>query len=66
MSRFKPIVPIFGCGMLGIIQAMILFEMNTRGILIDEFITGSITITDLMVGVVIIWLLIGVIIGARS
>ena len=52
---------VVGGGSAGIIFAFILERLYNAGILIDEFITGSITIADLMAVTVILWLIIGII-----
>ena len=39
---------------------------NANGILIDEYIAGSITITDLQTIVVFIWAIVGVILGVSK
>jgi len=57
-TRF--VATIFGTSFVGIILSMILYEMNTRGIIIDEFITGTIVINDLILIVNILFLLVGV------
>lgn len=54
---------VFVFGMVGIIIAFMLEELNTRGILIDAYMVGSIIITDLMVIVIILFLLIGVVVA---
>ena len=51
------------CGFVGIILAAIEYTLYIEGILIDEFITGSVTIADLMAITIVIWLIIGVIIA---
>ena len=51
---------LFG-GFAGIIFAFILKTLYDGGILIDEFITGSIVISDLMGLTVIAWILVGII-----
>jgi len=57
---------LFG-GFAGIIFAFILKGLYDEGILIDEFITGSIVISDLMALVVIVWIMLGIIMEvARS
>ena len=50
-------------GFVGIIFAAIEYTLYEEGILIDEFVTGSITIADLMAITIVIWLIIGVIIA---
>ena len=51
---------IFG-GFAGIVFAFILKALYDGGILIDEFITGSIVISDLMALTVIVWIMVGII-----
>ncbi|MHA1829061.1 MAG: hypothetical protein ACTSX6_10500 [Candidatus Heimdallarchaeaceae archaeon] len=55
------IIIISGC--LGVLFAGILKALYDKGILIDEMITGTITITDLMTVTVLIWLIVGVMIA---
>ena len=51
-------------GVIGIVMAMILKTLYDDGIIIDEAISGTITITDLMAVVVVIWLVGGIFIAA--
>jgi len=53
-----------GTGAVGIVVAMICQALYDRGIIIDELISGSISITDLQFFVVLVFILVGVIIGA--
>lgn len=50
-------------GFIGIILAAIEYTLYTEGILIDEFVTGSVTITDVMAFTVIAVLIFGVFIA---
>jgi len=52
---------LFG-GFAGIVFAFILKSLYDGGVLIDEFITGSIVISDLMGLTVIAWILVGIIV----
>jgi len=52
---------LFG-GFAGIVFAFILKSLYDGGVLIDEFITGSIVISDLMGLTVIVWILVGIIV----
>ena len=54
------------CGFVGIIFAMIEQTLYEKGILFDEFVTGSITLADFMALTIIIWLIVGVIIAVAS
>lgn len=51
-------------GVLGIVIAMIFNAMNTAGVVVDEFVTGSVSITDLMAGTIVFFLIIGVVVAA--
>ena len=51
------------CGFVGVIMAAIEYTLWEEGILLDEFVTGSITIADLMAITIVIWLIIGVIVA---
>lgn len=51
---------LFG-GFAGIVFAYILKALYDGGVLIDEFITGSIVISDLMGLTVIVWIMVGII-----
>ena len=50
----------FICGMIGIILAFILYGLNINGIIIDEYISASLTIEEVMALTIIVWSLIGV------
>jgi len=54
------------CGFVGIILAAIEKTLYDEGIVIDEFVTGSITLPDLMALTIIIWLLIGVVFAVSA
>ena len=51
------------CTMIGIGFAGLFGYWNAHGILIDEYIAGSITITDLQTIVVFLWSILGLILG---
>jgi len=53
------------CGILGVIVAYILYELDARGILVDELTTGTITAADVMAVTIIVFLLAGLVMGAR-
>ena len=57
---FETLIP---CLFIGLGFAGMLAYWNNQGILIDEFITATLTIGDLQIGVVIVWVFIGVILG---
>jgi len=61
--EFQAMLIVIVCAILGIVSAMIINTMYVRGQIIDELITGTITIGDLQFIVFFAWLLIGIIIG---
>ena len=65
MAReMRMVLTVAGCGFIGIIIAAIFKVLHDKGTVIDEFITGSITLPELMALVIILFLLVGVILGA--
>ena len=66
MGVLKPVGAFFGVTCFGILLSAIFYEMNTRGILIDELVTGSITITDVMALVILCFMLLGGIIAVLT
>lgn len=51
------------CTIIGIGFAGLFGYWNAQGIIVDEYITGTITITDLQTAVILIWSILGVILG---
>lgn len=49
-------------GFAGVILAAIEKAMYDEGLIIDEFITGSITLPDVMALTIILWIIIGIIV----
>jgi hypothetical protein len=60
----ETIAIVFSMGGLGIILAYILGELNSKGILIDEMITGSISITDVQTFLILVFIICGLIMVA--
>ena len=63
-SDFETLIIPLIFGVLGICNAMILWNLWHEGIIIDEMITGTITINDLMTIVVVLWFIVGVVLAA--
>ena len=55
------VVILFGLG--GIITAGLEETLYNRGVMIDEFISGTISIADLMAITILIWILLGIVIA---
>ena len=53
-------------GLAGICMAGISYTLYLNGIMVDEMVTGSITIQNVMSIEIIVWLMVGGIIAARS
>ena len=51
------------CAMIGIGFAGLFGYWNAQGIIIDEYIAGTITITDLQTIVIFLWAILGIILG---
>jgi len=63
-SDFDTLVIVLVCGVIGIVNAMIFNTLNDRGVIINELLVGTISITDLMIIVILVWLMLGIIIAA--
>jgi len=62
-KEFEMMLVILVCAILGVITAMIANLLYTNGIIIDELISGTITISDFMFIIFFIWIIVGIIIG---
>ena len=65
-DNIRPGVVVAGFGFLGMVLAVILGYLNDQGILVDEYLTGSITLPDLQICVIIIGLLVGVVVAVLT
>jgi hypothetical protein len=59
-------VKVFGCGMIGLILAMIWQTLYTNGVVVDEFVTGTIQSWEVMALIIIVWLIIGVVVAIAT
>ena len=64
MGWMRSISVFSGITFFGVILAAIVYELYNQGILVDEFIRGSIVITDVMVVIVVLFMLIAGILAA--
>jgi len=64
MGLMRSITVFSGVIFFGVFIAAILYEMNNRGYLIDELVSGSIVITDVMILVVVFFMIIGGVLAA--
>lgn len=61
---FDKFAIVFICGMVGVILAFIVYGLYSEGIIVDEYITGTISITDVMSFIILAWSIIGVVLAA--
>ena len=54
------------CGIIGILLAITIQMLNTGGIVVDEFLTGTITLREVQAITILIWLFLGVGISATQ
>lgn len=54
------------CAVLGLITANIIYILYTQNIVVNELLTGSITINSLMFLVFFVWLIVGIVIGVMK
>jgi len=52
------------CGLIGVSLAIMFQILNTAEILVDEFITASLTLREVQVIIIIIWVIVGICISA--
>ncbi len=64
MTAYDAAVTTIGMGAIGIFVAYIFWYLNDAGIWIDQYITASTTIQEIMAVIVLIFLLVGVLLGA--
>ena len=64
--EFGVFVVIFGFGLLGVLMAIIEYYLYTNGIILDEMITGSITLLNVQTFTVIFFQLVGVVVAAAN
>ena len=63
MKKFMGTVLI--CLMIGAGMAGLVGLWNNQGILIDEFVNATTTITDIQTGIIFLWVCVGAILGVR-
>ena len=63
IPEVKVFLIVFVFGLAGLVNSAIFYVLYERGIMIDEFIVGSITIGELMTVILIPWILCGIIVA---
>lgn len=66
MTSYDAVVTTVGIGSIGIFVAYIFWYLNDKGIWIDQAITASTTIQEIMAIIIVIFLLVGVLLGAMK
>lgn len=67
-SDFKVALLALLVGLVGVLVAVLLGVMYANGVLIDEFVTGSetITLTDIQAAVIVLFMVIGGVVGLTA
>lgn len=65
-SSVRIAITTLGCGLIGVILAVLAGLMYSGGIIVDEFVSGTITLADVQAAIIIVWMLIGVVLAAVS
>ena len=66
MTAYDAALTTIGIGSIGIFVAYIFWYLNDKKIWIDQAITDSTSITEIMAVVILIFLLVGVLLGAMK
>ena len=66
MTSYDAVVTTVGIGSIGIFVAYIFWYLDDKGIWIDQAITASTTIQEIMAIIIVIFLLVGVLLGAMQ
>jgi len=64
MTAYDAAVTTIGIGCIGVFVAYIFWYLNDKGIWVDQAITASTTIQEIMAIIIIIFILVGVILAA--
>ena len=64
MTSYDAVVTTAGIGFIGVFVAYIFWYLDDKGIWIDQAVTASTTIQEIMAIIIIIFLLVGVLLGA--
>jgi len=64
MRAYDAAVTTIGMGAIGVFVAYIFWYLNDKGIWVDQAITASTTIQEIMAIIIVIFLLVGVLLGA--
>lgn len=65
-TDIKAALYMLGCGLIGILLAAIEYILYMQGTIIDEFVTGTITLPEIMAMTIIIWLIIGAVLAVTA
>ena len=52
------------CGLVGILIAIMLQMFDSAGIIIDEYLTGTLVLREVQAFIIIIWIVIGIVFAA--
>jgi len=61
---FEPLLLVLVFGLLGFVMSMIVKTLYDNGIIIQEYLTGSITLVQVQVGCIVLFLILGIVVVA--
>jgi len=64
MTAYEAAVTTIGIGSIGIFVAYIFWYLNDKGIWVDQAITASTTIQEIMAIIIVLFILVGVLLAA--
>lgn len=64
MKAYEAAVTTIGIGFIGVLVAYIFWYLNDKGIWVDQMITASTPIQEIMAIIIVIFLLVGVLLAA--
>jgi len=63
LAKIGPVIIVMFCGLAGVILAFIEKTLYDNGVLVNALSTMGVTLTELMTLTVVLWLLVGSVIG---
>ena len=54
------------CGLIGVIFAIALQLFNDAGIIIDEYLTGTLVLREVQLAIIVVWMFLGVPVAAAQ
>lgn len=54
------------CGFIGVILAISVQMLNEAGIIIDEYLIGSVVLREIQAIIILVWIIVGVMVAAAQ